>query len=437
MEEISEINLGVQRLGPCRVSSPLPERVFLPDQDTVLVESSHARLWSLFQTGVLPSFFERAGPRARLFFEPRGLRAGIVTCGGLCPGLNDVIRACTLCLWHNYGVREIFGFKYGYEGLNPACGHEPLRLDPDLVDDIHQEGGTILGSSRGPQPVEVMVEHLRKLGLNLLLTVGGDGTLKGAMALSKEIARRNLEIAIVGIPKTIDNDIELIEKTFGFETAVAEAREAVRAAHVEARGNPYGLGIVKLMGRESGFIAAYAALSNSEIDVALVPEVPFSLEGDSGLLRFLVERLRRRRHAVVVVAEGAGQDLLSEVNVERDASGNQKLKDIGPFLRDTLAVRLQALGIPVSVKYIDPSYMIRGAPAIADDSVYCLELAQNAVHAAMSGRTSMLVGRWNGQFTHVPIAAAVGRRKKIDPEGPLWESLCLGIGQPLRFTSSV
>jgi 6-phosphofructokinase 1 len=425
-------HLEVRRLGRARFASGLPERVFVGEGDTVLFETDLDLVARALEKGDHVPVFERAGPRSGLFFDPAALRAGIVTCGGLCPGLNDVIRAVTLGLWHNYGVREIFGFRFGYEGLNPAFGHAPIPLDPELVDDIHQHGGTVLGSSRGPQPPAVMVDYLVEQRIDVLFTVGGDGTQRGALALADEIERRALPISVVGIPKTIDNDIALIERSFGFETAVAMAREPLRAAHAEAKGCAHGIGLVKLMGRESGFIAAYATLANSEVDVTLVPEVPFSVEGTGGLLAFLQDRLRRRRHAVVVVAEGAGQELLAEPG-GADASGNKKLADVGPFLKELLQRRLCQEGTAVTVRYIDPSYTIRSAPAIADDSVYCLELGQAAVHAALSGRTAMIVGRWNGQLTHVPIAAAVGSRKRIDPDGPLWEGLCLGIGQPMRF----
>jgi 6-phosphofructokinase 1 len=384
---------------------------------------------STLARGEVPAALERAGPREGLFFDPSSVRAGMVTCGGLCPGLNDVVRALTLCLGAAYGVREIFGFPYGYEGMNPSYGHKPVVLDPEIVDDIHQQGGTVLGSSRGPQPVEILADFLERERIDMLFTVGGDGTQRGAMALSDELARRGRAIAVVGVPKTIDNDIAWIEKSFGVETAVAMARAALRAAHVEAKGSPHGLGLVKLMGRESGFIATYAGLSNSEVDVVLIPEQPFTIRA---LTSFLTERLRRRRHAVVVVAEGAGQAHFPDLGF--DASGNRRLGDIGLHLKEHLPRALASTGMTVSLKYIDPSYLIRSAPAIADDSVYCLELAQNAVHAAMSGRTRMLVGQWNGQPTHVPMQLAVGSRKRVDPEGPLWESLCLAIGQPLAFS---
>lgn len=428
------LDLSIPNLGPCSIPSPLPARHFVSDFDRVMLDTSFGEIAACLEEGLPIPAFEAAGPRAKLRFQPGHVTAGIVTCGGLCPGINDVIRAITFSLWFNYGVRNILGFRYGYEGLVTSSGHEPMRLDPEMVDDINQHGGTILGSSRGPQDVGLMVDRLVALGVDLLFLIGGDGTLRGALDLVAEIARRHLPIALVGVPKTIDNDILLVDRTFGFETAVAMARDPIRAAHVEAKGVPYGIGLVKLMGRESGFVAAYAALSNSEVDVVLVPEVPFRMDGPTGLLAFLEHRLRNRRHAVVVVAEGAGQDLAAGYGEGgRDASGNRRLLDVGRFLCDAFCKHFGDCELPVSLKYIDPSYTIRSVPATPDDSVFCLRLAHNAVHAAMAGKTGMLIGRWNGQFVHVPMAEAVERRQMIDPEGPLWSQVTQAVGQPLRF----
>jgi 6-phosphofructokinase 1 len=373
----------------------------------------------------LPSL-ECGGPRARLFFDPSTLACGVVTCGGLCPGLNDVIRAIVQSLRHHYGVRRVYGFRFGFEGLVDHCGHEPLELTLDLVNRIHELGGSLLGSSRGPQPPEAMVDRLERLRIGILFAIGGDGTLRGAHAIGEEAARRGLKISVIGVPKTIDNDVSFVQKTFGFETAVAEARRATYAANAEAEAARNGIGLVKLMGRDSGFIAAYSALVDGHANFCLVPEVPFTLD------RFLSElrlRLERRGHAVVVVAEGAGQDLVTKQE-ERDASGNIKHGDIGAFLRDAVTRHFREAGFPVTLKYIDPSYAIRSVPTIAHDSAFCLLLGHNAVHAGLSGRTDMIVGFWNHQFTHVPIPLAVSRRKKIDPDGALWSSVLASTRQP-------
>ncbi|MEM8931711.1 MAG: ATP-dependent 6-phosphofructokinase, partial [Acidobacteriota bacterium] len=299
------------------------------------------------------------------------------------------------------------------------------------VEPIHRLGGSILGSSRGPRDVDAMVDHLEALGIRILFTIGGDGTLRGASAIADTIRSRGLDIAVVGIPKTIDNDIACIERSFGFATAVDEARQALVGAHAEARGAWNGIGLVKLMGRHSGFITAHASLANSDVNFCLVPEVPFTLDGSGGFLDALEHRLLDRHHAVVVVAEGAAQDILQDpAHVTHDASGNVKLQDVGPFLKRKIRQHLDARGIDHTVKYIDPSYIVRSMPASSIDAEYCLQLGQHAVHAAMAGRTDMVVGYWNRHFTHVPIDVAVARRKRLDPAGGTWQRVLEATGQP-------
>jgi len=398
---------------------------FINDDEHVLYHSDLREIQSCLDAGIKPPCFEMAGPREKIYFDPSKLKCGIVTCGGLCPGLNDVIRAIVLSLFHHYGVRTVFGFRYGFEGLSHKYGHVPMALTPEVVEDIHQKGGTILGSSRGPQDVPEMVDNLERMNIGILFAIGGDGTLRGAHAISEEIGRRNLKIGVIGIPKTIDNDISYVEQSFGFETAVGEARKAIYSAHAEAVGARNGIGLVKLMGRYCGFIAAYAGLANSDVNVCLVPEVPFTLEG---FLRALTERLQKRGHAVVVVAEGAGQELIGDPQ-GRDASGNIRLADIGLFLRDQIRSRFKDTGLEVNLKYIDPSYIIRSMPANAHDSAFCLLLGHNAVHAGMAGRTNVVVGFWKNEFTHVPITLAVSRRKQIDPVGKLWTAVLASTGQ--------
>ena len=425
-----ELDLAIDRLGTATVPSPMRVTRFTPDDERVILETDPALIRRELIAGREPASFEAAGPRERLFFDPAGLRAGIVTCGGVCPGINDVIRAIVLSLHHHYGVEAIDGFRFGYEGLIPEYGHETLLLTPAAVETIGELGGTYLGTSRGNQDVGRMVDTLADRGVRMLFTIGGDGTLRGAGAIAAEIERRGLSIAVVGIPKTIDNDISLIERSFGFVTATAEARRAVQSAHNEAVAVRNGIGLVKLMGRESGFIAAYSALADSQVNFCLVPESPFTLEA---LLPALAERLSQRGHAVIAVAEGAGQDLVGRQG-ERDASGNVKFGDIGLFLKAAIKEYFTALDMPIALKYIDPSYLIRSLPANAYDSAYCLLLGFNAVHAAMSGRTNMLVGYWNNHYTHVPIPAAVNQRKRIDPDDWLWTSVLMATGQPRDLT---
>lgn len=415
----------IASLGPCRFDSPLDRAVFVDAHAGVLVDAT-AR--SCRTCKGEPEILEQAGPRRKIFFAPRQTRAAIVTCGGLCPGLNDVIRALTMVLWYRYGVRHVLGLKDGYEGLVEATGNRPIRLTPDIVEDIHQDGGSILRTSRGAQPVPVMVDFLVKNKINILFTIGGDGTHRGSLAIAAEIRRRKLSIAVVGIPKTIDNDISFTERTFGFETAVAMSRTPITCAHMEAKGVRNGVSIVRLMGRESGFVAAYATLASSDVNLVLVPEVPFVMDR---VCAFLKDRLRRKSHAVIVAAEGAGQELVATPGV--DASGNRKLGDIGAFLKTAITDYFKGAPHPATVRYIDPSYTIRSAPAIADDSVLCFQLAENAVHAGMSGRTAVLAGSWNGHFVHIPMEKAVHTRKKIDPEGLLWQSVLDNTGQPANL----
>ena len=425
MQEI-DLNFTVSKLGECRISLPLTGGRFVSDEERVLYHSELKGLKSYLDSGREPPCLEMAGPREKIFFDPTNLKCGIVTCGGLCPGLNDVIRSITLTLTHQYGVKQVLGFRYGYEGLSPKYGHAPLELTPEVVGTIHESGGTILGSSRGNQDIGDMVDTLSRLNIGVLFAIGGDGTLRGAQAIAQEVARRGLKIGIIGIPKTIDNDISFIEQTFGFDTASSEARRAIYAAHSEAMGARNGIGLVKLMGRDSGFIAAYAVLANSQVNFCLVPELPFRLDA---FLKALEERLAQRGHAVIVAAEGAGQDILAET-AERDASGNIRYVDIGLFLRDRIKAHFSQTGRQVELKYIDPSYIIRSLPANARDAAFCLLLGQNAVHAGMSGRTDMVVGNWNNQGTHVPISLAVSQRKKLDPEGWIWNSVLAVTRQP-------
>jgi 6-phosphofructokinase 1 len=412
----------VETVGQGAFPSPLDSWVFIDDAEGILVD---ATLSGSKQKGGEPDYLEMAGPREKLFFDPGATRAAMVTCGGICPGLNDVIRAITMVLWYRYGVREIFGLRYGFKGLIASYRHEPMILTPDLVEDIHKDGGTILGTSRGPQSPTRMVDFLEAMKINILFTIGGDGTQRGAMALGEVIRKRGLPISVIGIPKTIDNDLCFTERTFGFETAVAMSQLSITGAHMEAKGVENGIGIVKLMGRESGFIATYATLASSDVNLVLIPEAPFSLEG---VFAYLKERIIRKAHAVIVVAEGAGQEHVPAEGF--DESGNKRLGDIGSFLKRAIEGSFRTQGIPITVKYLDPSYIIRSAPAIADDSVLCFQLAENGVHAAMSGRTGMVVGVWNGHFVHVPTPLAVRERKKVDTSSLLWQSVLDNTGQP-------
>jgi 6-phosphofructokinase 1 len=403
---------------------------YVTENDRILIDSSLQNFNRCKADNCIPDSFEKAGPLEHIYFEPAKTKVGIVTCGGLCPGLNNVIRALVMQLKYRYKINSIIGFRYGYEGLNPDFSHPVVDLTTDVVDEIHTRGGTILGSSRGMQDVGIMVDTLERLNINILFTLGGDGTLRGAYAIHEEIQKRGLKISVAGIPKTIDNDINYIERSFGFETSFSIANDIVRDAHNEARGAYNGIALVKVMGRDSGFIAAHAALSIPEVNFVLIPEMPFDLYGPKGFLKALRKRLETKHHAVVLVAEGTGQDFFEGENAKYDKSGNLIHQDIGLYLKEKIKEEFKAKGFPFVLKYIDPSYIIRSAPANANDSKFCIQLAQNAVHAAMAGKTGFVVGNWNNSFTILPIPLAVKERKKIDIESGLWYNVLETTGQP-------
>jgi len=434
----------VSSLGKGGVVSPLkhtrcienPVYKFVDDTERILYDVSLHNFKKYLGTGELPVSFEKAGPRENIYFEPAKTKVGIITCGGLCPGLNNVIRSLVNELYYRYGISRVLGIQYGYEGLIPTYNHPVIELTPEMVSYIHFTGGTFLGSSRGEQDVEKMVDTLEILNINVLFCIGGDGTLRGAHAIHNEIEKRKLKISIAGIPKTIDNDIDLIQKSFGFETAFSIANDIIRNAHNEAYGAYNGIALVKLMGRDSGFIAANAALAIQEVNFVLIPEITFDLYGPHGFFNALKKRLEARHHAVIVVAEGAAQEFFDCAENSKDVSGNVKYKDIGIFLKDKISEEFKKESFPHSIKYIDPSYIIRSAPANANDSKFCNLLAQNAVHAALAGKTDFAIGFWNNQFTLMPIEMVVAKRKKIDVEGELWWNVLEATGQPISMKNS-
>ncbi len=428
-------DLAVTQLGPCQVPSPLKSTSYGETGRFVTDGAGVPTLVEVFSGQPQPSsevIFEKAGPREDIFFDPMLVRAAVVTCGGLCPGLNNVIRSLTLQLHYGYGVKNILGIRYGYRGLDPGRAEAPLPLNRDVVAQIHRHGGSLLGTSRGPVPPEVAVNHLRKLGVNMLFTIGGDGTQRGAHAIAQEALKQGYALAVVGIPKTIDNDIPYVWRSFGYFTAIERAREIIDCAHNEALGHEYGVGLVRLMGREAGFVAAGATLASQEVNFTLIPEVPFDLEGETGFLAALRKRLAERKHAVVVVAEGAGQEHLPP-ETSLDASGNRKLGDIGIFLRDRIKANARAHGSFADVKYFDPAYYIRSVPANSEDALYCDQLARCAVHAAMAGKTDMLVGLWYNVLTHVPIELAMRSSKRITLKNDIWHSVMQTTGQSSSF----
>ena len=427
-------------LGQAKLDSPIQMSSVLGDSIANYVTDDEAFLFDIAATmndGKIEyskkELLEQAGPRKKIYFSPSQVNAAITTCGGLCPGLNDVIRAIVRCLWYRYGVRRISGIRNGYRGLLPEFNLSPIALNPDVVDDIHKMGGTILGSSRGGgDRVEEIVDSLERMNINMLFNIGGDGTQKGSGDISDEIAKRGHKISVIGIPKTIDNDISFLQRSFGFDTAVARAAEAVASAHTEAHSAVNGIGLVKVMGRESGFIASNTTLAVHEANFTLIPEVPFDLDGPNGLLVHLKNRLEARGHAVIVVAEGAGQELIKSVE-GRDASGNKRLGDIGYFLKDQISEYFKTEKMEVNMKYIDPSYIIRSSVANANDAVYCARLGNHAAHAAMAGKTRILISLVHDHYVHIPIKQAVSRRNFVDPEGSLWRDVLDATRQPAQM----
>ncbi|MBN2328087.1 MAG: ATP-dependent 6-phosphofructokinase [Candidatus Omnitrophica bacterium] len=443
MNESNLPDFSIRRLGdpihksPMKLSYVMDDLIanFIDDNERILFDKSLNSLKMYRDSGLIPPAFEAAGPRDQIYFRPDQTTAAIVTCGGLCPGLNDVIQGIVQSLFFHYGVRRVLGIQYGYRGLVESSRLEPISLTPEAVAEIHTRGGTMLGTSRGPQSIEEMLQFLVNRDIQILFTIGGDGTQRGALTLCREIQKRGLNISVIAVPKTIDNDVRYVDKSFGFETAYSVAADVLLSAHAESMGAFNGVTIVKLMGRHSGMLSAHASVACGEVNFCLIPEVPFDLDPPHGFLAALEKRLHKRHHAVVVVAEGAGQELMQKDSYrsQTDASGNVILSDIGVFLCDRVKAYFKQRDLHAEVRYIDPSYYVRSVPAIPSDRMFCLRLAHDAVHAAMSGRTEMLVGHWNSSYIHIPIEEAVSKSKQLDPESDLWLSVLESTGQPNRM----
>ena len=428
----------ISSLGKASINTPLlkllpaefHDTVFINDDDRVLRDISAKNVDCSSPENRLQSSFEQAGPRHQIYFDPKNTSAAIVTCGGLCPGINNVVRSIVMTLYYRYGVQRILGVRNGYQGFIPEYGLKPIELTPELVDYIHHQGGTVLGTSRGKQDTDKIIDFILKNKIDILFVIGGDGTQQGALIISEAAKKRGAKVSIIGIPKTVDNDILHIDRAFGFATAMSIGCGIINTAHTEAKSQPNCIGLVKVMGRHSGFIASLAALAVNEANFVLIPEVPFSLDGENGFLAHLKKRMLKKGHAVVLVAEGAGQELIPKKDLEHDASGNVKFQDIGVFLRDRITDYFQAEKIEINLKYIDPSYIIRAVPANPGDSVYCFMLGEYAVHAAMAGKTEMVVGLLNNSYVHIPMAMIAEGRKRVEPHGPLWLSVIESTGQP-------
>jgi len=437
--KVKDFNTDIPTLGEAKIISPL-KRHTKPEEPAKRFVSDEARvIFDLQMNHLKPSLnknisFDQAGPREKIYFDPSKLKCAIVTCGGLCPGLNDIIRSMVLELHHIYNVKTIYGIRHGLQGFIPDFEHDVMDLNPDTVSGIQNTGGSMLGSSRGTQDIGMIVDCLERMNIGILFLIGGDGTLMASKKIADKIEKRHLKISIIAIPKTIDNDIYLVSRSFGFDTAVDVATLAIKGAHNEAEAYPNGIGLIKLMGRHSGFLAATAALAQQDANFVLIPEVDIFLYGKTGFLQALENRIVHRKHAVIIVAEGAGQNLFDDQEKKFDPSGNVVLQDIGLFLKDKISQWFKAKDILVSLKYIDPSYILRSLPANANDSVFCGFLGRDAVHAGMAGKTKLLVSVWNDHYVHVPMDAFAGKRKNMDPHGRLWQSVLEATGQDAFFT---
>ena len=433
-DNITPKTTDIPVVGEAKIKNPIRFGRFVREDDAVLVNIVRKSVEATKKGKKPPKhqYFQPAGPRSKVYYDTSKTKCAVVTCGGLCPGLNDVIRAVVMTAYHQYKVPSVLGIQYGLAGFIPEYGHDVIELTPDYVSRIHEFGGTILGSSRGPQNPEDIVDALERMNVSILFMIGGDGTMRAASKIVAEITKRGLTISVVGLPKTIDNDINFASPSFGFDTAVETAATAIKGAHIEATGAPSGIGLVKVMGRHAGYIAAQSALSCQEVNFVLIPEDPFDLEGEHGFLAALEKRIRSRGHAVIVVAEGAAQELL-ETSGQTDPSGNTRLGDCGLFLKTTIIEHLRSRGIEPTLKYIDPSYIIRSVPANANDRIYCSFLGINAVHAGMSGRTGLVISRWNGRYVHIPMGLVTRGRKRINPCSNYWRAVLESTGQPISM----
>lgn len=426
-----EYDTTIGSLGKAKIHSPIHLSRFVKDNQQLELIMTSEELSELNED-TLSMSFEKAGPRERLYFDPSKTKCAIVTCGGLCPGINDVIRSIVMEAHYNYGIRTVLGIRNGLRGFIPDYGYDVVELTPKKVTNIHHFGGTVLGSSRGRQDPEELVDSLERLNINILFVIGGDGAMRAAKTIVDETKKRGRKISVIGIPKTIDNDINFISRSFGFDTAVEKATEAIQCGHVEATGIDGGIGLVKLMGREAGFIASQATLAMQDVNFLLVPEQPFTLDGNTGLLKALERRLAHRDHALIVCAEGAGQDLLMD-EPERDESGNPQLGDICSLLIDRITKYFDERGTEIKLKFIDPSYIIRSVPANAGDRVYCGFLGQNAVHAAMAGKTGMVVTQLKSSIVHLPLELVARQRRSLNVLSDYWGTVMEATGQYAYF----
>ena len=429
---ITADDLAIARLGERTIDTPLRDLLggreesvhYVTETDRVLLDDTLgvAKRRSAGTPAELPAF-NPGGPREKLYFEPSTVTAAIVTCGGLCPGLNNVVRALVLQLANAYGVKSILGFRNGYSGLTDTSA--PLALTPELVRDIHNRGGTILGTSRGGQEPAAMVDTLARHRVDMLFVIGGDGSLRGAQKIAAKpppatAARRGGHPEDHRQRHSVDRPELRLPDRVRPRRRVDPRRAHRGRVHRRRRGTGQADGpaqrLHRLLCDTRQPRSRLRPDPRSLLPARQLPALPAQARRSAGAR----SRGRRRGRRAGAVPRSA----------ETDASGNARLGDIGALLRERVTAHFAQHGTPLSLRYVDPGYAIRSVPANAFDAVYCARLAQAAVHAGMAGFTSMVVARWHGRFIHLPIALATATRNQVDPHGDLWMSVLEATGQP-------
>ena len=336
------------------------------------------------------------------------MRVGVLTGGGDCPGLNAVIRAIVRTGVAEYGY-EFIGFRDGWRG--PLEG-DTMTLDVPAVRGILPRGGTILGTSRtnpladsaaagGRSGLERIKDNLADLDVDALVAIGGEDTLGVAAQLHGQ------DVKIVGVPKTIDNDLGATDYTFGFDTAVNIAMEAIDRLHTTAESHHRAM-IVEVMGRHAGWIALLAGMAGGA-NVILIPEQPFDIGQVCG---WVEHRFQTRYEPIVVVSEGAFPKRGAEVaNLEVDEFGHARLGGVGQLLADEIEKRTGK-----EARTIVLGHGQRGGTPTAFDRVLATRFGVHAIRAAADGAFGAMVALRGTDIVQVPIAEATRELKLVPPE---------------------
>jgi phosphofructokinase-like protein len=345
-------------------------------------------------------------------------RIGILTGGGDCPGINAVIRAVAKkailqCGW------EVIGIEDGYEGL---IRNRHRKLDADDISGILAVGGTILGASKISNPYRYAVEegsaivfkdvskqaikNFRGLEIDALVCIGGDGTLGIAHKLFRD------GVPLVGVPKTIDNDIKGTDITFGFDSAVAIATEAIDRIHTTAQSH-HRIMIIEVMGNRAGWIALFAGVAGGG-DIILIPEIPFSLDAVTAKVRY--RRKRGKRFSIVVISEGAkpkGGDVVVKRIVEKSADP-LRLGGIGFKIGEELE-RISG----IETRTVVLGHLQRGGPPIATDRILATQLGAEAVAMIVRGELGRMTAVQNGRVTTASLEEAASGPRLVPLDHPL------------------